>query len=120
MRLIYAGIAIALAFAILGFADTITLKNGGVINGTYLGGTARTVRVDDGQNVRTLDVGDILRIEFSSNSEGYSSSAPSRNDPPSSNRPTLRRADGSSSPDSGYGNSAPRSSAAQGGPVGGR
>src|ERR1035438_8047062 len=96
MRLIYAGIAIA--FCSLGFADTITLKNGGVINGTYLGGTARTVRIDDGQNVRSLDIGDILRIEFS-NSDGSSSSAPpprssQQSDP---NRPTLRRADGSSS-----------------------
>jgi len=111
MRLIYAGIASAFAslvFAGIGFADTITLKNGGVINGTFLGGTARSVRIDDGQNVRTLDVGDILRIEFS-NSDGYSSSAPSRNAPSSSNRPTLRRAEGSS--DSGYGSTGPRSNA---------
>ena len=64
MRLIYAGIA--LACASLGFADTITLKSGRVINGTYLGGTARTVRVDDGVNVRTVDVTDIARIEFGS------------------------------------------------------
>jgi hypothetical protein len=107
MRLIYAGIA--LAFATIGFADTITLKNGGVINGTFLGGTARSVRIDDGQNVRTLDVGDILRIEFSNTSDGYSSSAPSRSAPSSSNRPTLRRAEGSS--DGGYGSAGPRSTA---------
>ena len=50
----------------LGFADTITLKNGRVINGTYLGGTARTIRVDDGNNVQTLDVSEIQRIEFGS------------------------------------------------------
>ena len=43
MRLIYAGIVFACAS--LGFADTITLKNGTVIQGTYLGGTA-------GQRVR--------------------------------------------------------------------
>ena len=108
MRLIYAGIA--LVFATFGFADTITLKSGGVINGTYLGGTARSVRIDDGQNVRTLDVSDIVRIEFSNATDGYSSSAPSRSAPPSGNRPTLRRADGSSSGDSGYGGSMPRSS----------
>src|ERR1035441_11043021 len=48
MRLIYAGIA--LLCATLGFADTITLKSGRVINGTYLGGTARTIRIDDGVN----------------------------------------------------------------------
>ena len=74
MRLIYAGIA--LACATLGFADTITLKNGRVINGTYLGGTARTVRVDDGINVRTLDVSDILRIEFGGNYNDTSSRNP--------------------------------------------
>ena len=91
MRLIYAGIA--LAFATLGFADTITLKSGRVINGTYLGGTARTVRVDDGVNVRTVDVTDIARIEFGGSSAESSARYPER----SSNTPTLRRAESSSS-----------------------
>jgi hypothetical protein len=62
MRLIYAGMAFI--FATLGFADTITLKNGNVINGNYLGGTARTVRVEVGDNIQTVDVSDISRIEF--------------------------------------------------------
>jgi hypothetical protein len=92
MRLIYA--SIALVCASLGFADTITLKSGRVINGTYLGGTARTVRVDDGVNVRTVDVSDILRIEFGG--ESYESS---NWDSRSSSRPTLRRADPGSSSD---------------------
>ena len=43
MRLFIAGIA--LACASLAFADTITMKNGDVIKGTFLGGTARQVRV---------------------------------------------------------------------------
>ena len=112
MRLIYAGIA--LLCATLGFADTITLKSGRVINGTYLGGTARTVRVDDGVNVRTVDVSDIQRIEFGGNyndssardSRGSSSGPTLRRAPSSSSssdsddRPTLRRADASSSSDS--------------------
>jgi hypothetical protein len=105
MRLIYAGIA--LVCATLGFADTITLKSGRVINGTYLGGTARTVRVDDGVNVRTVDVSDILRIEFGGNSvenssrnSGGSSNGPTLRRADSSNGPTLRRADSSSSSDS--------------------
>jgi len=96
MRLIYAGIALVCVCATLGFADTITLKSGRVINGTYLGGTARTVRVDDGVNVRTLDVSDILRIEFG----GSSFESSSRNSGRSSDVPTLRRADSSSSSDS--------------------
>ena len=94
MRLIYAGIA--LVCATLGFADTITLKNGRVINGTYLGGTARAVRIDDGVDVRTVDVSDILRIEFSGNSVDNSSRSAGR----SSDGPTLRRAPSSSSSDS--------------------
>lgn len=44
MRLLQVGIALAIATA--GFADTITLKSGQVVNGTFLGGTARQVRVD--------------------------------------------------------------------------
>jgi hypothetical protein len=65
MRLTYAGIA--LTFVSLGLADTITMKSGNVINGTYLGGTARQVRVDVGDTIQTLDVTDISRIEFGGN-----------------------------------------------------
>jgi hypothetical protein len=95
---IYAGIA--LAFATLGFADTITLKSGRVINGTYLGGTARTVRIDDGVNVRTVDVSDILRIEFGSGYNDNSSRDSRGSYGGSSGGPTLRRAPSSSSSDS--------------------
>jgi hypothetical protein len=62
MRLTYAGIALSIAS--LGFADTITLKNGNVVNGTFLGGTAREVRMDLGDRIQNVDVGDIQRIEF--------------------------------------------------------
>jgi hypothetical protein len=62
MRLIQIGIF--LAVATVGFGDTITLKNGQVLSGTYLGGTARQVRVDMGDQVQTIDIGDISRIEF--------------------------------------------------------
>jgi len=62
MRLLQIGIA--LAVATVGFGDTITLKNGQVVNGTYLGGTARQVRIDLGDQVQTFDVGEIARIEF--------------------------------------------------------
>ena len=93
MRIIFAGIV--LVCATLGFADTVTLRSGRVINGTYLGGTARTVRVDEGANVRTIDVSDILRIQFGGDS--YESS--NRNSGGSSSRPTPNRADSSSSYD---------------------
>lgn len=79
MRFLQIGIVFALATA--GFADTVTLKSGRVLNGTYLGGTARQVRVEVGDRVETLDVSDISRIEFG----GLEAAVPER--------PQLRRAD---------------------------
>ena len=57
-------IGLALACATIGFADTVTLRSGRVIQGTYLGGSARQVRVDLGDRIETLDVTDVSRIEF--------------------------------------------------------
>ena len=85
MRLIHFGIAVALATA--GFADTIVLKNGRVINGTYLGGSPRQVKVEVADQITTLEVSDIARIEFSG---GASAMPSSRMD---DGRPSLRRAD---------------------------
>jgi hypothetical protein len=62
MRLLHVGIPLLLVTA--GFADTVRLKNGRVIEGTYLGGSARQVRVEVGDQIRTLDVVEIDRIEF--------------------------------------------------------
>jgi len=92
VRLTYAGIA--LVCATLGFGDTITLRGGRVITGTYLGGTARTVRVDDGVNVRNIDVSEIVRIEFG----GDTFDSSNRGAGGTSGRPTLRRADSSDGP----------------------
>lgn len=76
MRMVYAGIA--LTFATLGVADTITMKTGNVINGTYLGGTARQVRVDLGDSIQTIDVTDISRIEFGGNAPPVAVAPPRR------------------------------------------
>src|SRR5215470_11592929 len=91
MRLFIAGIA--LTCASLGFADTITLKNGSVIHGTYLGGTAREIRVDDGQNVQTLDVFEIKRIDFGSAAPAPAPSRPMpmRPDPQPAPPPPMAR-----------------------------
>jgi len=72
-------IGIALACAGLAFADTVTMKNGRVIQGTYLGGTARQIRVDRGDQIQTLDVSDVSRIEFSG-SDSASQPAPNRSE----------------------------------------
>jgi hypothetical protein len=45
-------------------ADTLTLRSGEVVQGTYLGGTAREIRMDLNGAVRTYDVGQILSVTF--------------------------------------------------------
>jgi len=97
MRLLHFGIALAIATA--GFGDTITLKSGRLINGTYLGGSSRQVRVEVADQIQTFEISEIARIEFGG------AAAPSGrvddrrpamrrdNADNSDNRPTLRRAD---------------------------
>lgn len=62
MRLFVIGMGMVMATAV--FGDTITLKNGQVVNGTFLGGTAREIRIDLGDQVQTLQISDVSRIEF--------------------------------------------------------
>lgn len=83
MRLTYIGIAIV--FAGIGLADTVTLRSGRVIQGTYLGGTARQVRIDAGDQIQSVDVDDIARIEFSAPAPAQAAPPP----PP----PPARRSD---------------------------
>jgi hypothetical protein len=93
-------VAIALSLAAVSYADIITLKNGRIINGTYLGGTPRQIKVEVGDNIQTIDIGDIARIEFSGAGSTSSRDIPrdtSRDD----GRPTLRRADSDSGSSSG-------------------
>ena len=60
----------------LGFADTLYMKDGRTVAGTYLGGTARQVRMEVGNQVEAYDITDVSRIEFQS----AAASAPSRRD----------------------------------------
>jgi len=57
-------LAAVLAVVPAGWADTITLKSGRVVQGTYLGGSPRQVRVEVGDQIQNIDVSDIVRIEF--------------------------------------------------------
>lgn len=47
-------------------ADTVVLRSGREINGDYLGGTPRTVRMQVGERVETVDVDKIVEIRFGS------------------------------------------------------
>src|SRR5215472_14038078 len=83
MRLALAG----MIFVLAAHADIITLKSGRVVNGTYIGGSPRQIRVEVGDNIETYDVSDIVRIEFSNGASSSRSSSSSGDD-----RPSLRRA----------------------------
>ena len=63
MRLISIGITLALAGLLP--ADTLTLRTGRQIQGTYLGGSAREVKFDVGDEIQTVSLDDIVRIDFS-------------------------------------------------------
>jgi protein-disulfide isomerase len=54
----------ALALAAACPADTLTLRNGEVVTGVYQGGTARTVKMEIGDTIKTFNVTDISKLEF--------------------------------------------------------
>jgi hypothetical protein len=56
--------AIAFITATAGFADTITLRDGTVLNGTFLGGTARQVRMEVGDQIRSFEISEVNKIDF--------------------------------------------------------
>jgi hypothetical protein len=89
--------ALLLACATVVWADTITMKDGRIFAGTYLGGNARQIRVDLGPEVRTFDLSDVARIEFS-NSGSAPSSAPVSQPTTDPDRPVLRRAPDATDP----------------------
>ena len=45
-------------------ADTVTLRNGSTVQGTYLGGTARQIRIDQNGDIRTFDIGQVQSVIF--------------------------------------------------------
>ena len=63
MRKIYIGMSLCLGMAAMA-ADTVTLKNGRVVSGIYLGGSPRAVKIDAADQIQTLDVADVSRIDF--------------------------------------------------------
>jgi hypothetical protein len=46
-------------------ADTLVLRNGATVQGTYLGGDARQVRIDQNGTVRSYDIGQVQSVIFS-------------------------------------------------------
>lgn len=66
-RLILAIVAIGIgAPALSGFADTLELKNGSVIKGTFIGGSEAQISFRVGSTVQHYPVGDIASLKFDS------------------------------------------------------
>src|SRR5664279_1941636 len=60
----------------LASADTLTLKSGRVMNGTFLGGTAREIRMDLGDHVETIPVERVSTLQFDSSAPVAQSEPP--------------------------------------------
>jgi hypothetical protein len=84
-----------LTTGVAGLADTLYLKNGTVVGGTYLGGTARQVRMDLGDKVESYDLADVTKIEFQSVSAAAPQPAPPPREEPRERqeRPRIQRSD---------------------------
>jgi hypothetical protein len=79
-------------------ADMLTLRSGETFRGTYLGGSAREVRMDLNGEIRTFDLGQVQTITFDAgSSQGYSAPPPPPSYPNAGSGPTMRRAPGSDS-----------------------
>jgi hypothetical protein len=86
---------IVLVFAGLGFADTLELKDGRVLQGKYLGGTQAVLRFEVNGDVQTFPTHDIVALTFTRGSSGRvpetapppPAAAPADNPPPDQGAP---------------------------------
>ncbi len=74
----FATALLALACAAACTADTLTLRNGQVVRGTYLGGTARTVNMQVDDATKTYDVTDVTALRFTAPAEVAPAAAPAQ------------------------------------------
>ena len=72
MRLLCFGISLTLGLTAMA-AETVTLKDGHVIVGTYLGGSPSEMKLEVGDQIRTVNVVDIMRVEFNTSRESGTS-----------------------------------------------
>jgi hypothetical protein len=69
-------IVLICATSLLLSADTLVLRNGATVQGTYIGGDARQVRIDQNGDVRSYDIGQVQSVIFSES--GYQPPPPPR------------------------------------------
>lgn len=56
--------SLGLLFLTALFADSLTLKDGRVVTGTYLGGTARQIKMEVGDGIQTFEVDRVATLQF--------------------------------------------------------
>src|SRR5690242_18561340 len=84
MRIISA--LMILAFCGVGFADTLVLRSGQTVNGTYLGGTARQIKMEVGDQIQMYDTGDVVSLNFSAPAPPPPPAPPAPAAPPQASR----------------------------------
>lgn len=72
---------LVLAWGIPSHADVLELKNGSILNGKYMGGTAGTLRFDAGLGMQVIPTGQIIALTFTG-SGGAGVSQPATVAPP--------------------------------------
>ncbi|HMH80449.1 MAG TPA: hypothetical protein VK514_09505 [Candidatus Acidoferrum sp.] len=85
----------AFLFAPMGFADTLELKDGRVLQGRYLGGTQAILRFEVNGDVQTFPTHDIVALTFTRGGGRRASEPP----PPAPNNPPDNPAQGNPPPD---------------------
>src|SRR5215467_10662399 len=87
MKNLTRGLLTAIAVLVLGgigFADTLELKDGRVLQGKYLGGTQAVMRFEVNGEVQTFPTHDIVALTFTRNSSSALAPAPASTPPPQS------------------------------------
>ena len=69
---------LALALVTISSADVVTLRSGRTVEGQYLGGDSRSVRIAVGDRVETFDVDEVSNLQFSLSQRNSSASNESR------------------------------------------
>jgi hypothetical protein len=78
---------ITLFFAATTFADTVFLRNGQQVQGTYLGGTARQIKMAVGDQVQNIDVTDVVSMTFGGGGEALAAPPADAAAPPPASEP---------------------------------
>ena len=69
---------LALAFVTISSADVVTLRSGRTVEGQYLGGDSRSIRIASGDRVETFDIDEVSNLQFSLSQQNSSRSSDSR------------------------------------------